>query len=112
CGSPATPRREGAPRSGGSRSADAPPPARSSVQPGATRTRAPAARSAGSSDVAPPRGRPDAPTRAGASPGSGRRRDGAPGSPVSPLQILQHRDVQRLLGDDLLQAAVLLLQRL
>jgi len=29
------------------------------------------------------------------------------GSPVSPLQVLEHRDVQRLLGDDLLQTAVL-----
>src|SRR6266496_2799507 len=36
----------------------------------------------------------------------------APGSPVSPLQILEQRDVQRLLGHVLLQPAVLLLQSL
>jgi hypothetical protein len=43
---------------------------------------------------------------------SGRRRDGASGSPVSPLQVLEQRDVEGLHGDDLLQAAVLLLERL
>src|SRR5207237_10556386 len=57
-------------------------------------------------------GPPDAPTRAAASPGNERRRADAPGSPVSPLQVLQHRNIERLLGNDLLQPGVFLLERL
>jgi hypothetical protein len=43
---------------------------------------------------------------------SARQRDVAPGSPFSLLQVLQHRDIQRLLGDDLVQTRVLLLKSL
>lgn len=43
---------------------------------------------------------------------SGRLRGGAPVSPVSPLQVLEERDIARPLGDDLLELRVLLLERL
>lgn len=53
-----------------------------------------------------------APTPSGGGRDSAPHRAGAPGSPFSPLEILEERDVQRLLGHDPLQTRILLLQRL
>src|SRR6266511_1367113 len=105
-----SPRR--APRCAGSRSAEGGRPTRSCARRGAARTRAPACGSAGWSSAGRRDGRPDAPIPGGGAPGRARHRAGAPGSPFSPLEVLEQRDVERLLGHDLLQAGVLLLQRI
>ena len=88
------------------------PPAGASPSRAGPRSRSATARSAASSDAGRPAGTPDAPTPGDGASSTRPRHAGGPGSPFSPLQILEHRDVQRLLGHDLLQPRVLLLERL
>jgi hypothetical protein len=65
-----------------------------------------------STDAGQPADTPAAPTPDSAAANTRPPRVDAAGSPVSPLQILQHLDIQSLVRDDLLQLRVLSLQRL